>query len=102
MILKPAAHRMARLLAELRDERRISRRQLADQAGVNVSVVSRAERGMNAKIATWDSLFKALGYHLLIDAIELCEEAADLLSEEAELRQERRLWGLCTGKRRWL
>lgn len=67
------------LLRTLREERRISQRQLADEAGVNSSVVNRAERGGDALFSTWDRLFRGLGHRLRFDAEELCEEAADLL-----------------------
>ncbi|MCX5794290.1 MAG: helix-turn-helix transcriptional regulator [Elusimicrobia bacterium] len=48
---------MATSLKELRLDRGISQRQLADQAGVNASVVHRAERGEDAKLSTWGKLF---------------------------------------------
>ena len=85
---------MAGLLRRLRKERGISQLQLADAAGVHASVVNRAECGLDAKLSTWDKLFTALAFHLLLDATELCEEAADLLAEEALRRFERR--------RKWL
>lgn len=93
--------RMATLLIKLRLERGISQRQLADQAGVNASVVHRAERGEDAKLSTWGKLFEGLGYRLLIDATELAEETGDLLAEEHNRRLERRSEGLCAGKRRF-
>ena len=92
---------MAALLKELRQQRGISLRQPAAEAGVNPSVVSRAESGADAKLSTWATLFEALGYRLLWDTAELCEEAGDLLSEETERRRERQQEGLCAGKRRF-
>lgn len=92
---------MASLLKQLRQDRDVSQLQLADQAGVNASVVNRAERGRDARLSTWDKLFESLGYHLLFEATELAEEAGDLLAEEAERRRENRAEGLCTGKRRF-
>ena len=89
------------MLRELRQERGISLRQLADQAGVNPSVVSRAELGGDARLSTWGKLFEGLGYRLIFDTTELAEEAADLLSEEADRRLVRRQEGLCAGKRRF-
>lgn len=85
-----AVSRLAALLKELRQERGISQRQLADHAGVHASVVNRAERGADAKLSTWDKLFQGLGYRLLWKTTELSEEAADLLGEEADRRLERR------------
>lgn len=81
---------MASLLKRLRKDRRISQLQLADHAGVNASVVNRAERGQDARLSTWNKLFEGLGYRLSIDAEEHSEEAADLLREESEARRARR------------
>jgi len=101
MDFQNAVSRMASLLKQIRRDRAVSQLQLADQAGVNPSVVNRAERGEDARLSTWAKLFEGLGYRLLFDATELCEEAGDLLSEEAEQRRERRREGLCAGKRRF-
>ena len=90
---------MAKLLERLRRERRVSQLQLADFAGVNSSVVNRAERGANVSCETWDRLFASLGYRLLFDVEELSEEAADVLAEEAERRRERRREGLLKARR---
>ena len=99
--LDHTADKLPALLKKLRLERRISQLQLADEAGVNVSVVHRTELGSDARLSTWKKLFDGLGYRLLIDAYELAEECGDVLSEESERRQDRRLEGLCTGKRRY-
>lgn len=93
-----AVSRLAALLRKLRDERRISKRQLADEAKVNVSIVIGAERGENAKLATWEKLFTGLGYRLDWEVVELAEEIGDLLIEEAERRRERRD-AFCEAKR---
>ncbi|MBI5623279.1 MAG: helix-turn-helix transcriptional regulator [Elusimicrobia bacterium] len=77
---------MAALLKKLREGRGISQRQLAEHAGVHASVVSRAERGEDAKLSTWGRLFEGLGY---------------LLAEERDRRLDRRAEGLCAGKRRF-
>jgi transcriptional regulator with XRE-family HTH domain len=84
---------MSLLLRHLRQDRGISQLQLADQAGVNPSVVNRAERGMDARLSTWEKLFEGLGYYLHLETMEI--------SEEADLRRERRRQGLCSGKRRF-
>ena len=94
MIQESAVKRMAKLLKQLRSERGISQLQLGDEAGVAASAVSRIERGRDARLATWDKLFRGLGYYLLIDVNEQSEEAGGLLTEEAERRRERRLNGL--------
>jgi len=96
-----AKSRLAKLLTEMRMYRRISQLQLADNAGVNASVVNRAERRGNAKIQTWEKLFLALGYQLTFDVQELAEEYHDLLVAEADRRRERLEEGLQTGKHRF-
>jgi transcriptional regulator with XRE-family HTH domain len=93
--------RLPILLKELREERGISLRQLADNAGVDVSVAARAERGADARVSTWEKLFEGLGCFLLVETPERSDEEAEFLSEEAERRRERRLEGLCAGKRRF-
>lgn len=101
MDYEEASLRAGRQLRDLRLERKISQRQLADEAGVHHSLVARVESGRDARLTTWAKLFEGLGYRLNLETQELCEEAADLLSEESARRDQRRLDGLCTGKRRW-
>ncbi len=96
-----AVSEVASLLKQLRQERRISQLQLADQSGVDASVVNRAERGENAKLATWVKLFEGLGYRLRIEAVELSEESGEVLIEEAARRRESIRQGLRVGKRRF-
>lgn len=96
-----AVRRMAELFRRLRLDRGISQLQAADHAGVNASVVARAEAGGDAKLSTWDKLFAGLGYRIQIYAEELAEEAGQLLAEERERRLARRTAGLCAGKRRF-
>ena len=95
MEIESTVSRMASLLRRLRQDRRISQLQLADEAGVDASVVNRAERGENAKLATWEKLFEGLGYRLLIEVTELSEESEELMIEEAARRRENRRLGLC-------
>ena len=94
MIHDDLTTRIAALLKKRRRERGISQRQLADYAKVNQSVVNRAERGGDTRLSTWEKLFEGLGDRLELDSTELCEEAGDLLAEEAERRRERRREGL--------
>ncbi len=89
------------LLFQLREDRGISQRQLADTAGVNRSVVSRIEAGQDAQLTTLVKLFHALGYEILVDYCERAEEIQDLLIDEKDRRDERRIEGLCAGKRRF-
>lgn len=93
--------RMAALLRKLRQERRISLRQLANEAGVGPATAWRAEHGKDAALSTWEKLFSGLGYRLIWGYMELAEEAGDRLSEEAAARRERRHEGLCAGKWRF-
>jgi hypothetical protein len=83
------------LLKKLRN--RASRRVIADAAGVNVSVVSRAERGQDCLLSTWKKLFDALGYRLQIKAVEYHSDATEMNTEESGERQGRRLQGLEAG-----
>jgi len=101
MINPIAVAEAADMLARLRADRGISQLQLADEAGVRASVVRRAELGGDAKLSTWEKIFDGLGYTLVLSVEEQCEEAGDLLGEEAERRRERRWEGLCAGKRRF-
>lgn len=67
-------------------------RVLAD-SGVNASVVSRAERGQDALLSTWERLFEGLGYRLELEAAASSEEGPELPVEESERRRERRREG---------
>ena len=89
------------LLRELRLERRISQNQLADEAGVNVSQISRVEAGQDGRLSTLLRIFDGLGYRARFDYLEVCDEAGDLLSEESWRRHERRAAGLLMGSKRW-
>ena len=86
-------------LRDLRKERRISRKQLADEAGVNVSQISRVEAGRDAQISTLLKIYRGLGYLVDLELQEICEEAGDLLTKERRRRDERRHEGLLMGKR---
>jgi transcriptional regulator with XRE-family HTH domain len=96
-----AVSRAAARLRELRLERGISQRQMADEAGVNRALANRVERGRDARLSTWAKLLEGLGYRMVIDVIELCEESEDMLKREAGRRWERNRDGLCAGKRRF-
>jgi transcriptional regulator with XRE-family HTH domain len=96
-----AVPRLAALLYRLRRERGISLLQLADEAGVSVSVVHGAELERDARLSTWEKLFAGLGYRLEFEAMEEAEEIADLLAEEADRREERRRDGLGADRRRF-
>lgn len=84
-----AVGRLAKLLRSSRQQRGISQRQLADSVGINSSLVSRLEKGQNARLLTWAALFEGMDYRLLFDVTELSEEAQDFMDAEAERRHER-------------
>ena len=86
-------------LRDLRVERRISRKHLADEAGVNASQICRAEAGQDVRISTLLKIYGGLGYRADLELQEICEEAGDLLTQEAWRREERRDAGLLMGKR---
>lgn len=67
----------------------MSQRHLADSAGVNPSVVNRAERGGDALLSTWERLFDGLGDRLEFDSCRTSEEAEELLMDEGDARRER-------------
>jgi len=81
-------------LRDLRIERRISLKQLADEASVNVSQISRVEAGQDARMSTLLKIYRGLGYYVDMDLQESCEEVGDLLSKEAWRREEYRDMGL--------
>jgi transcriptional regulator with XRE-family HTH domain len=86
-------------LEEFRLERRISRNQLADESGVNVSQISRAEAGRDVRLSTMLKIYAGLGYRVELELNEICEEATDLLIDECDRRKDRRHDGLLMGKR---
>jgi transcriptional regulator with XRE-family HTH domain len=94
MIHENATTRMAALLKQRRLELRVSQRHLADSAGVSPSVVSRAERGGEALLSTWEKLFSGLGERLELDSTRASDDVEGLLVEEGEARRERRYQGL--------
>jgi len=57
---------LSRLLRDWRRRRRSSQRVLADFAGAPQSVVASAERGLDARVSTWERLFEALGCRLVV------------------------------------
>ncbi len=94
MIHESAVIRMAKLLRARRLELRLSQRHLADSAGVSSSVVSRAERGGDALLSTWEKLFDGLGDRLELDSTRWSEEGEEILMDERDARLERRHEGL--------
>ena len=89
-------------LKVLREERGISQRRLAEQAKIGQAVISRLERGADARLSTWRRLFEALGWDAVLVPTGECEETAGWLSDAMEERHERQRQGLCTGRRRFV
>jgi transcriptional regulator with XRE-family HTH domain len=86
-------------LQGLRFERRISLNQLANEAGLNISQITRAERGRDIRLSTLLKIAAGLGYQMEFTFQEICEEAGELLERESWRREERRDAGLLMGKR---
>ncbi|MFI5348194.1 MAG: helix-turn-helix domain-containing protein [Elusimicrobiota bacterium] len=55
-----------RQLRALRRARRVSQRHLADASGVDQADISRIERGADARLSTWKTLFLTLGYDAVL------------------------------------
>ena len=81
------------LFREIRADRGLSQRLVAEEAGLDASVIRRAERGRDAKISTWIRIFDAMGIIVELTYYE-DEEAACMLDDKTFERQERRENGL--------
>ena len=80
----------------------ISQRHLAEEAGVDHAVVTRLERGCDARLATWRALFEALGYFAVLAPIPYePEEIKELLTEKRGERWLRQQDGLAHGRQRY-
>lgn len=76
----------------LREDRFVSQRHLAQEAGVSQSFVCRLEAGRcDATLAVWRKLFFALGCLAPFAPVPYAEEVDDLLEKGREER-ERRQW----------
>jgi len=84
--------RLALLLETLRERQGLSKRHVADGAGLSVSMVHRAEKGQDCRLTTWAKLFAGVGYVLLIDHLEIDETVPDMIAEERDERLEKRRW----------
>jgi len=80
-----------RQLRDLRLAREISQRHLAELSGVDQSLLSRLERGDGARLATWKSLFSALGYEIVLRAEKYADEESDGLLEDQKQRRKDRM-----------
>ena len=85
-------------LRALRQDRRVSQAQLAQEAGLAQSVVCRLEKGADARLSTWKALFEALGYYAVLTPFPVAEEIEDLLNEGRERRQQRAEDGRAAGR----
>ncbi|MFI5362020.1 MAG: helix-turn-helix domain-containing protein [Elusimicrobiota bacterium] len=79
------------LLRELRLCRGVSQNHLAEQSRIGQSVISRLERGADARWSTWKRLLSALGYDAMITAetAEGEDDIEDLLQDGIQQRRER-------------
>ena len=57
----------------------LSQRILADQAGVDSSIIGDLERGADGRLSTWNKIFDVLGYQAVFLPLPVSEEAEDLL-----------------------
>ena len=86
-------------LRALRGGRGMSQRQLAQDAGVDQSFLSRLERGTaDARWDIWRKLFAAMGYEAVIAPFPASEDAEDFIRDEIQRRKERMEAGRLT---RW-
>ena len=76
-------------LRVMRSSRRVSQRHLAAESGVSQAIISRLERGADARLATWQRLFTALGFDAILLPRPSCEDAEDLIKDENERRKDR-------------
>lgn len=75
-------------LKKLREEMRISQRQLSATTGVRQATISRLERGGDAKLAVWTRLFGFLGYDFVVACCGPWEDLEDLQEHERRRRAE--------------
>ena len=76
---------------QLRAHRRslnISQRHLAEESGIDQSVICDLERGADARWTTWNRLFRALGCHAVLVEDDL-EETEDYLRDGIQRRKDR-------------
>jgi hypothetical protein len=91
---KRVSKRLAWLLYERRNKFGASQRQVADFCALHSSVVSRLERGGDARISTWIKIFGSLGCRFTFEMEESCDDNEEFHRDEALMRKERRAEGL--------
>ena len=90
-----------RQLRLLREARGVSQRQLAEQARLCQSEISRMESGGDACLSAWRRLYEALGWDAVLVPTGECEETEGWLQDCRAERMERQSVGLRTGRRRF-
>ena len=78
------------LLRALRRDRGISQRHLAELSGVDQAVISRLERGAEARWGTWKRLFLGLGYVIGLTTTPYAEDdVEDFIEYGIQTRKDR-------------
>jgi transcriptional regulator with XRE-family HTH domain len=81
---------IGRQLRELRLSRDVSQSLLADTSGIDQAVISRVEKGADARWSTIRRLFLALGFMPALNLEPYCEDDADdFLRNETQQRKDR-------------
>ena len=78
-------------LRALRKSWDVSQNHLAELSRVDQSVISRLERGGDARWETWRRLFSALGYEITVTAEEYGEDEVEDLVQSGIHERERRM-----------
>ena len=76
-------------LRALRLSRNVSQRHLADESGVDQADISRLEQGADARWSTWQRLYTALGFEVVLAPLPSSEDAEDLIQDENLRRLDR-------------
>ena len=85
-------------LRAVRLSRGISQRLLAEESGVDQSVIGDLERGADGRLSTWNRIFDVFGYQAVFLPLTFSEEGEEMLQEAMRERKERMDAGL---KARW-
>lgn len=77
-------------LRALRRSLEVSQRHLAEMSGVDQSVVSRLERGLDGRWTTWKKVFEALGCEIELKTLPFCtDDVEDFIQDGIQARKDR-------------